>query len=134
MSLLQCSHCGKDISATHKDCPHCGVKISFWGEVKCAIERSRLRQVGLALLVLFVLGTSWFIGKNTGYRWPLYMFFILCAPVVPWLLQLAYKSAAPIVEEEKASDVAEHEQSESHMIEEYDENGEIDPAKKIWRG
>ncbi len=128
MSLLQCSHCGKDISATHKQCPHCNVKISFWREVKKTIEQNRLRQVALALLVVFLLGTSWYLGKNTGYRWPLYVVVILCAPVVPWLLQLAYKSAAPL-----ENDTQKDGSQGAAMQDEHNPDATAE-EQKIWRG
>ncbi len=133
MSLLQCSQCQKDISATHKHCPHCGVKISFWGEVKNNIEKSRLRQVGVVLVMFFLLGTTWFVGKNTGHRWPLYMLVILCAPVVPWLLQLAYKNAAPVTEgaEDSPNNTIKNAPNDARNGIAQDPD---DPSQKIWRG
>ncbi len=130
MSLLQCSQCGKDISATHKMCPHCGVKISFWREVKNAVEKNRMRQVFLAIFMVFLLATTWYIRMNTGLRWPMYTVVILCMPIVPWLLQLAYKSAAPVEEdaEERASTrVTKARGGKARAEQELDE-------QKIWRG
>ncbi len=124
MSLLQCSQCEKDISATHKICPHCGSKISFILELKSTIEKSRLRQIAVAIFVFFMLGTAWYLGKSTGYRWPLYVVVIACAPLVPWLLQLAYKSAAPVEEAESLEPT-----SSSH-----NQAQDTSEEQKIWRG
>ncbi len=125
MSLLQCSHCGKDISATHKACPHCGEKVSFWGEAKKTIEQSRLRQAGLAVLVMFLLGTSWYIRMSTGLRWPLYGAVIVSAPIFLWLLQLAYKHAAPVeTEEAKAREMSAQQKNDAETADD----------QKIWRG
>ncbi len=131
MSLLQCSQCGKDISATHKECPHCGVKVSFWREVKNAIEKNRMRQVALAIFVVFLLGTTWYLRMSMGYRWPMYLVVIACAPLVPWILQLAYKNAAPVEENtserKNTSDNARHGEK-SHA------DQDVPDDQKIWRG
>ncbi len=95
MSQLHCSHCGQNISATHKICPHCKSKVSFWGSLKASIEQSRMRQAIFALALVFILGCGWYIRAHTGMRWTLFAMVIVCAPFVPWLLKLAYKNAAP---------------------------------------
>ncbi len=95
MSELHCSHCGQKLSAIDKECAHCGKKISFWRDVKASIEHNRWYQALLAVFVVFLLGCSWYVRANTGLRWPLFATVIACAPLVPWLLQLAYKNAAP---------------------------------------
>ncbi len=96
MSEILCAHCGEKLSAVDKFCAHCGKKISFWGELKATVERNRWYQVLLAIFVVFLLGCAWYVRARTGLRWPLFATVIACAPLVPWILQLAYKSAAPI--------------------------------------
>ncbi len=130
MSLLQCWHCGRDMSATHKACPYCGRKISFWRDtkkfieqsspssLKNSIEQSRLRQAFLAVVVLFLLGTTWYLRMSSGVRWPLYATVVASAPIMVWLLQLAYKNAIP--EEESETEKAK--------------DAEESPDQKIWRG
>ncbi len=95
MSKLTCAHCAQDISATHKTCPHCSMKISFWGAVKASIEHNRLYQALFALALVFIVGCGWYIRAHTGMRWTLFAVVIVCAPFVPWLLKIAYKNAAP---------------------------------------
>ena len=104
MSLLHCSHCRQPISATHKICPHCGRSISFLADLKAQVESNRLWQMLLVIFAVLLLGVGWFIRMDSGARWPLYVILVLVAPLVPWVLQLAYKSASPLKEEDKNSD------------------------------
>ena len=122
MYLLSCSKCGRGISAISSQCIHCGQKISFWIEVKHTIELNRLYQAFLAIMIIFVLGTAWYFGKYTGYRWPLFLVFILCAPLVPWILQLAYKNADQIHSKDK--------QIHSNGVQKED----CSDLSKIWEG
>lgn len=101
MSLLHCSHCRQPISATHKECPHCGRKISVFSDLKSQVENNRLWQALLVVVVLLLLGLGWFWRMDGGSRWPLYILLVLVAPLVPWLLKLAYKNAAPLEEGEE---------------------------------
>ncbi len=100
MSFLECSKCQKNISFKDTTCPHCSHTIVLWREIKISIEKSRLRLALLAVLAIFLLAAAWIIRTNTGAKWPLYAIVLLLAPLVPWILQLAYKSAAPPDDEE----------------------------------
>ena len=103
MSLLRCPHCREAISATHKHCPHCGHSISLLGELKAQVERNRLWQVLMVVAIVLLLGLAWFWRMDSGNRWPLYILLVLVAPLVPWLLKLAYKSAAPLDEDTESA-------------------------------
>ncbi len=128
MSELLCSHCGQKMSAAHTVCNHCGKKISFWRDVKASVEQNRWYQALLVVFVVFLLGCAWYIRANTGLRWPLFAIVILCAPLVPWLLQLAYKSASPLNTGDKGN-----EGSKSTMQAEAASNlqGEVSPHSSI---
>ena len=99
MSLLHCSHCAQPISATHKICPHCGRKVSFFSDIKAQVEHNRLWQAALVIVGVSLMGAGWFWRMDSGDRWPLYIILVAVAPLVPWLLKLAYKNAAPSDEE-----------------------------------
>lgn len=101
--LLHCGYCGKPISATYKVCPHCGRKISLLMDIMSQIEHNKLYLAGVTVLAILLLGVGWFLRMDSGVRWPLYLIILLVAPVVPWLLQLAYKAAAPL-EKDKERD------------------------------
>lgn len=118
MSLLRCSHCHEPISATYKQCPHCGRKISFLSDLKSQVEGNRLWQVSIVVLGLLLLGVAWFWRMDTGDRWPLYVLILVIAPLVPWLLKLAYKNAAPLASEESerstSKDHTDNEDNKGH--------------------
>ena len=107
MSLLSCSHCGKPISATHKQCPHCGRTVSMLGDIVHQIESNKLWLAAVVILAILLLGIGWYVRMDSGSKWPLYIIIVLVAPVVPWLLQLAYKNAAPTDEDSAAEAAAE---------------------------
>ena len=95
MPLLQCSRCGRDISAMDKRCPACGAGISFWADVRYQIEHNRLYLAGVIVGAVLLLGVGWFLRMDSGVKWPLYAIIIVLAPLVPWLLKLVYQAAAP---------------------------------------
>lgn len=99
MSTLHCPHCGESVEGTPKSCPHCGQKLSLLAVAKRLVEGNRLYQAGLVLVVVFILGMGWMLRLESGSRWPLLFIVILAAPLVPWLLKLAYKAAAPTHED-----------------------------------
>lgn len=96
MSLLHCVHCHKPLSVTQRHCPHCGQGLSLLGEIGYQVEHSKLWLAVTVVLMVLLLGVGWFVRMDTGVRWPLYLTIILCAPLVPWLLMVAYKKASPV--------------------------------------
>lgn len=96
MGLLHCPKCKHDISATEKQCPACGTKITLLNELKFQIEHSRIQLVTLVIAALLALGAAWFWRMDGGSKWPLYVVIVLVAPLVPWVLKTAYSIAAPI--------------------------------------
>lgn len=76
------------------------IMISFLGNMLDKIEHNRLWLAGAVILIILLLGIGWFVRMDTGHRWPLFVLIALCVPVVPWLLKVAYKTAAPLPKEQ----------------------------------
>ncbi len=104
MAILECVNCNASLSLKHKHCPTCAQRVVLWQVVKTSMEKSKFRLALLVISVLFLLGMTWIIRIKTGARWPMYGMVILAAPFVPWVLQLAYKNAAPIDEEQEMAE------------------------------
>ncbi len=103
MSVLYCAECGQEISATNKKCPKCGARVRLWNDIRRDVEKNRIRLVAVVIGALLLVGFGWFLRMDAGYKAPLYVILVIVAPVVPWLLGLAYKSAAPPAEESAPS-------------------------------
>ena len=99
MPTFHCPHCGDAITGTPKTCPHCGQRLSLLAVIKRMVEGDKRYQAGLVVLVVLILGVGGFWRLDSGSRWPLLFIVALLAPLVPWLLKLAYKAAAPVPEE-----------------------------------
>lgn len=98
---LKCYRCAKDIAAEHKICPHCKAKINVLHKILHKIENNRLYLIILVLISVSLLGIAWYLRMETGYKWIIYVVIIMLAPLVPWILKIAYKIADPINEDEK---------------------------------
>ncbi len=94
MLSKQCPQCASIFSIKQKICPQCGQKVSTLQTLKEFVEKSRLRLAFFTIFLLLFVGLGWFVRAQTGSRWPLFMVFILLAPLVPWILKQAYNYAA----------------------------------------
>ncbi len=101
MLYRQCSQCESLISLRYLTCPQCGHKVITMQSIKQYVEKSRLRLAMLCICLILFVGLGWFVRIETGSRWPLFIVFFLVAPLVPWILKLAYGHASIQEEQEK---------------------------------
>jgi uncharacterized membrane protein YvbJ len=52
LALAPCRECGKDVAASAKTCPHCGIE---WPADKVQAAASKMQQLGCALTLLVTL-------------------------------------------------------------------------------
>ncbi len=93
MLYRQCQKCDALFALRHLTCPQCGHKILSLQSIKQYIEKSCLRLAMLCIALILFVGLGWFVRMETGSRWPLFIVFFLVAPLVPWILKLAYGHA-----------------------------------------
>ena len=53
MALIKCFECGKEVSNTAKQCPHCGFEIKMKLDELKAGKGFAILIVGLAILIFF---------------------------------------------------------------------------------
>ncbi len=95
MLFKQCPQCEHFFSIRKKLCPQCGQRVTVWQFLKIFFSKTRLRLAMLTIILILIVGLGWFLRMESGSRWPLFIVFFLLAPLVPWILKLAYKHAAP---------------------------------------
>ena len=55
MTLIQCTECGKQIFATNKSCPNCGLPLEF--DVKRYMNNKEKRSPNKGTIIIFILAT-----------------------------------------------------------------------------
>ncbi len=94
MLSKQCPQCAIILPIREKICPECGQKVPTWRAVRNFVETSRLGLALLCIVLILFVGLGWFVRAQTGSRIPLFVVFLLVAPLVPWILKVAYGFAA----------------------------------------
>ncbi len=93
MLYKQCSKCEYFTPIWRLSCQNCGKKVITIKSIRNFVEKSRLRLAILCIILILFVGLGWFVRSQTGSRWPLFLVFFMVAPLVPWILNLAYKHA-----------------------------------------
>ena len=68
MALIKCFECGKEVSNTAKQCPHCGFEIKKKLDELKAGKGCAILIVGLAILIFFIIVVSSKEEKNESVK------------------------------------------------------------------